>query len=289
MTTNKVGLRTIEEFMGDYQPIYPPIYPLFLGNAMQHVDEVGKMVFKRVDAVGDIRAHHITPKDTEVRQISIGESTKTFKKYYLANQFVISHLQSQQGVEQVVAQVLDEHQKQADEMFLTGEGTSDGTVVNNGLFFSGDANHVTEGSTAIAAGEERLVDFHNKVIQTATKADFLSGRKVIMFYGSNILPLFDSVYANAAVAWKKVLQEILGTNYTLAKIPASITPSGAHGWMVANIDQIKTHYTRLPSLEAQGSNDEKKYFWFNFLMGSMMVECLGENAVVKQPATLAEA
>jgi len=286
MPTNKPVLKTIEQFMADYQPTYQPIYPLFLGKSLQHVDEVGKINFKRVETMGDIRAKHITPKDTEMRQISVGESSRSFKKYYLANQFVLSHMQSQEGVDQVVSQVLDEHQKQFDEQFLTGEGTSDGTVINNGLFWSGDANHTTEASVEIASSE-RLTDFHNKVVTTATAADLLSGRKVIMFYGANITPLYNSVYSSAARAWKSVLAEVLGPNYTLAQMPASITPSGAHGWLIANLDQCKLHYTRLPALEAQGSNEEKKYYWFNFLMGSTMLECLGSGAIIKQPATLA--
>jgi hypothetical protein len=285
MPTNKPVLKTVEQFMADYKPTYQPLYPLFMGKSQQYVDDVGKINFKRAETVGDIRAKHYTPKDTEMRQIAVGEATKTFKKYYLANQFVLSHMQSAEGTDQVVAQVLDEHQKQFDEMFLTGEGSSDGSVTNNGLFWSGDDNHVTNSSVEIDS-TDRLVDFHNDVITTCTQADLLSGQKLIIFYGSNIVPLFDSIYSTAAKPWKSVLQEVLGSNYSLAKMPASITPSGAHGWLIANLDQVKLHYTRLPSLEAQGSNEEKKYNWFNFLMGSSMLECLASGAVIKQPATL---
>src|SRR4051812_26135560 len=133
MATNKVLLRTVDEFMADYTPVYQPIYPLLLGKSQAYAEEVGQVNFKRANTVGDIRAHHITPKDTEIRQIAVGESSKAFKKYFLANQFIQSLLQDQQGIEDVVAQVLDEHQKQMDELILLGEGTSNSTMFNNGL------------------------------------------------------------------------------------------------------------------------------------------------------------
>lgn len=285
MATNKPVLKTVDQFMADYSPKYQPIYPLFLNGAVQYQGDVGKVNFRRVDALGDIRAKHLTPKDTEIQQIAAGESTKSFKKYYFANQFVMSHMQDQEGVSQVVAQVLDEHQKQFDELFLTGEGTQDSDVVNNGLFWSGDSNHITNGSVEVDS-TSRQADFHSDVMTTVEQAEALPGRKLILFYGANIVPLFDSVYPDAARPWKSVMQEVLGAGYQLAKLPAAITPSSNHGWMIVNLDQIKMHYSRLPSLEANGSNDEKKYYWHNFIMGSSMVECLASGAIIKQPATL---
>jgi hypothetical protein len=285
MPTNKPVLKTVDQFMADYSPRYQPLYPLFMGNAQQWQADVGKINFRRVDAIGDIRAKHLTPKDTEIQQIAAGESYKTFKKHFLANQFVMSHMQDQQGVDQVVSQVLDEHQKQFDELFLNGEGTSNSDVVNNGLFWSGDSNFVVNSSKEIDS-TDRPADFHADVMSSIESADTLPGRKVILFYGSNILPLYDAVYPDAARPWKVVLQEVLGSNYQLAKIPASITPASNHGWLIVNLDQIKLHYTRLPALEANGSNEEKKYYWHNFLMGTSMVECLAYGAITKQPATL---
>jgi hypothetical protein len=69
-------------------------------------------------------------------------------------------------------------------------------------------------------------------------------------------------------------------------LPAQVTPASNHGWMIVNKDQINTHYTRLPGIKSQGSNDEKEYDWFNFLFGSTMVECLASGAIIRQPATL---
>lgn len=284
--TNKLQLKDVDQFMADYTPIYNPIYPLFMSKSQSYSEEVGKVNFKRLEAVGDIRGHHITPKDTEIKQIGVVEKSKTFKKYFLANQFVQSSLQDQGQVEDIVRQVLDEHQKHMDDLFLLGEGTSDGSVVNNGLFWSGDANHTTESSVEIDTDADSLIDLHAKVLQNVDDADQIAGRKVIIFYGTSVLPLYDGVYAASSRPFKTVLREVLGGNYSTVKMPSAVTPSGANGWVIANLDQVKLHYTALPSLKAQGVNDEKMYSWHNFLMGSCMLEVLASGGIIKQPATL---
>ena len=286
MATNQIELRTVDEFMTDYTPVYQPIYPLFLGGKSQSYSrEVGKLDFRRIQAVGDIRAKHITPKDTEIRQVSVMEGRKSFKKYFLANQFTLSEFQDRQGVEEVVAQVLDEHQLQSDELLMLGEGTSENDVLNNGLYYSNDANYTLLPSVEIPTAD-RLYAFHNLMVATAQRADQVAGRKVIFVYGNAIAPLVASVYPTAVRAWKAALLEVLGANYSVIKIPTVATPPGANGWIVANMDQCKLHYTVLPELMNQGENEEKMYLWFNFLMGSMMLEVLAKDGIIRQPATL---
>lgn len=287
--TNKVVLRTTEEFMADYTPIYQPFYSLFLGKAQAYAEEVGVMNFKRVDTVGDIRAKHITPKDTEIQEIGVTEGTKTFKKYFLARRYVQSALQSREGVEDIISQVLDEHQRQMDDLFLLGEGTSDSTMINNGLYWSADANYVLESSSALAAGTaaDHLKAMHTAIMASAAKADLVAGRKVLVVYGSTASAKFDSLYANTDAAFKVRLAEVLGSDYSLVKLPLDVTPSGANGWIIANLDQVKLHYTTLPVLKDQGVNDENMYAWHNFLMGSCMLEVLVKNAVIRQPVTFA--
>lgn len=283
--TNKLQLKDVDQFMADYVPVYQPLYPLFMGKSQSYSQEVGKLNFKRLEAVGDIRAKHITPKDSVIEQIGVVEKSKTFKKYFLAKQFVQSNLQDQSQVEDVIRQVLDEHQKHMDDLFLLGEGTSDSDVVNNGLFWSGDPNHVTESSDEIDTDADPLIGLHANVMQQVEAADQIAGRKVIIFYGTTVLPYFDSVYAASSRPFKSVLQEVLGSNYSLAKMPSAVTPNGAAGYIIANLDQVKLHYTALPALKAQGINEEGMYSWHNFLMGSCMLEVLASGAVIKQPLT----
>lgn len=285
--TNKVVLRTIEEFMAGYVPVYQPIYPLFLGKSQAYDEQVGKIDFKRIDTIGDIRLKHITPKDTEMRQIAAKESSKTFRKYFLANQFTQSELQDPRGLEDVVSQVLDEHQKQADDFLLLGEGTSNSTMINNGLYWSADANYLLQNSIQIAKGSDadHLQDLAAQVSLAALASDVVSGRKAIIFYGSIMLGKVRGIYKNSSQPWKAVEAQVLGPNYSIVELPAAVTPSGANGFMIVNLDQVKLHYTALPQLKAQGVNDEKMYSWHNFLMGSVMFEVLALGGVYRQPTT----
>ncbi len=272
--------------MADYQPVYQPLYPLLLGNSQSWAEEVGRIDFKRLIAVGDIRGKHVTPKDTDMRTVSVNEGTKSFKKYFLAKQFQQSAMQDRQQTEDVIKQVLDEHQKQMDELVLFGEGTSSLTdVINNGLFWSNDPNYLLQTSDAIT-GTDKLIDFHSTVLAQAAIADQLAGRKVIIFYGSAIIPYFDGVYAANPVPFKSVLGEVLGSNYSLTKMPSGLTTQSESGFLIVNLDQVKLHYTALPALKDQGVNDEKMYSWHNFLMGSTMVEVKALNGVIHQPLTV---
>ncbi len=287
MPTNKIALRSVEEFMSDYTPVYQPIYPMLMGKSQEYAQEAGKLDFRRINAIGDIRAKHITPKDTEIRQVAVMEGKKSFKKYFLSNQFVMSSFQDRQGVEEVVAQVLDEHQLQADEMLLLGEGTSGSDVINNGLFWSGDPNYTLETSDEVASTDGHLPDMHARIMASAEDASTVAGRKLVILYGDTLATKANKVYASSARAFKAVLGEVLGSNYSVTSLPRAATPSGANGWIVVNLDQVKLHHTALPQLLAQGHNEEKMYLWFNFLMGSMMLEVLAKNAIIRQPVTFA--
>jgi len=289
MATNKLVLRTIIELMQDYVPTYQPIYPLLLGKSQAWAEEVGQIQFKRLTSVGDLRGGHITPKDTEMKQVSVSESQKVFKKYFFANQFVQSALQDRAQVEDVVKQVLDEYQRHMDEIVLFGEGTSAlSDVVNNGLFWSNDPNYDLESSATVnGSSVDPLIDLHAKVMTSARVADQVAGRKLIVFYGDAIVPLYQGIFADGNhMPFRSVLNETLGSNYTTMKMPPALTTQSESGWLVINLDQVKMHYTQLPQLKSQGINEEKMYVWSNFLTGSAMVECLAQKAIIHQPATV---
>lgn len=287
--TNLVALRSVDQFMADWKPTFQPLYPLFMGKAQKYDIAVGENNFKRLEAVGDIRAKRITPKDTILEQVGAKEGKKTFKKYFFANQFTVSALQTREGVEDVQAQILDEHQAQADDIFLLGEGTSNSTMQNNGLFWSADPNYRLEDSIAIAAGTaaDHLKDMHTKIMISIAIADQIAGQKVLIIYGTTACAKFDSLYANTDAPFKRVLQEVMGDGWSIVKMPTKVTPSSTNGWIVANLDQVKLHYTALPSIYNQGVNEEKLYAWFNFLIGSMMLEVLVDDAIIRQPVTFA--
>lgn len=288
MSTNKILTKSVEQLMSDFVPVNTPILPLFLGKSQAYAQEVGELKFRRLSAVGDIRSKHILPKDTEIKQIAVMDGRKTFKKYFLASQYTSSQIQDQDSASDIVNQILDEQLLHMDSIFMTGEGTAGNNVINNGLYWSGDANYVLENSTEVQkdADGNYLADLHAKMMVTAEKADQVAGRKLMLVYGSNFKPLFDSVYPTGVRSFKAVLSEVLGSNYDVVKLPDGSTPSGAQGWLIANLDQVKLHYTTLPTVLKQGQNDEKMYYWVNFMMGSCMLDVLASKGVIRQPATL---
>lgn len=278
--TNKIVLRTTDEYMGGFRPIYRPLWGLFMGNAVQYSAEVGTHTFREVKTVGDIRAKDFTPKDTELKQIAVAEGSKTFKKYFKGVQYIQSQFQDQRGVQEMIGQVLDEHNRQADDLLL-------GDSINSGIYTSADENYELKNSYEVQkdANDEHLADMYAKVVSLAQEANVNAGRKVVMFYGSTVLPKFGGLFAQAVRPFRGVLAEGLGADYSILEMPADCTPSNANGMMILNMDQIRLHWTAMPQLRNQGINEEKQYYWFNFLLGSMMADLRVDKAIIRQPLT----
>lgn len=287
MSTNKIVLREVNEVMSDYVPTYQPFWPILLGKSKAYPEVVGKINHKRMEAVGNIRGQHYNPKDTHIHQIAAVEKTKTFKKYFFAAQFIQSTLQDREQNESVISQVLDENFKLMDDLVLLGEGTSASTMVNNGLYWSNDPNYLLQSSSEIASGSTRLSLIHSSVVSQKILADSVAGRKVVVFYGSTMLTNLAGVYADSSVPFREVMQKALGANYSIAELPAEVTPSGANGFMILNLDQIFFHYTTAPKLADQGVDAKNMEVWHNFLLGSTMVEVLAYKGIIRQPHTFA--
>lgn len=287
MSTNKLVLREVDQVMNDYKPTYIPFYTSLLGNAVAYPEIVGKLNFKRLEAVGNFRMQEYNVKDTHIHQIGAAEKIKTFVKAFFAAQFVQSTLQDREQNESVVGQILDENNKLMDDLVLLGQGSAANNVVNNGLFWSGDSNYLLESSTELASTGGHLPALHASVVAEKLKADVLSGQKVVVFYGSTMLSKVCGLYAESSVPFKDALQKALGNNYSLAELPSEVTPSGANGFMILTMDQIKLHYTTLPKLAAQGVDERNMEVWHNFLMGTAMVEVLAYKGIIRQPHTFA--
>lgn len=287
--TNKIVLKEVDEFMSGYTPVYQPVFSLLLGGkTKKYSSEVGQVTQHRLEAVGDIRSKHITPKDTEIKEIQAKDVEKIFKKYFLSSQFIQSTLQNPEGIEDVVGQALDEHNKHQDDLLFLGEGTSNSTMKNNGLFWSSDSNYVLETSEAVAAGSDaHLSDLHVEMMETATKANTVAGRKVMMVYGATAVSKLSALHASSTKVFRTTLQEALGSNWSIVEVPSDVALGNVNGWIAVNMDQIMTHYTVVPQLLNQGVNAEKGHSWHNFLMGSMMVEVLASKGIVHQPCTFA--
>lgn len=280
MSTNKIVVKNSEEFMSDYQPVYQPLFGLFLAKSQSYSAKIGKVDFRRAEAVGDLDAAFLSPKDTEMKQIAVADGKKSFNKYFLGTQYIQSDMQDDEGNDDVIAQVLDQHNKQADRLMLFGGGTSTANIKNNGLILSTDTNHQTNASEAIAD----LLDLHSTVMSVVEDASSVAGEKTLLFYGTAAATRLNSLHATSPVSVRKTLQDALGAGINIASIPSEVAPAGS-GVVLVNRSMTKLHYTVLPKVEDNGVNTEKKYAWWNFLMGSMMVEVLAKKGVIHQPLT----
>lgn len=285
--TNKVVLRTVDEFLMDFKPTYVPIMPLFMGKSTAYSVEEGKINFNRLEAVGDLRSKLHGAKDTTLHVISAREGKKTFAKYFLGSKYQQSQLQDSKGYETVVAQVLDEHNKQSDALLTDGGGTQPSDVVNNGLMYSQDANYVLKTSYEVQkdAADDHLADFYQKIVSTVQEADDVDGRKVVFIYGDTAIAKYNSLFVENKASFAKALADAL-PQVTFIKLPKAVTPAG-NGFIVVNMDQIHLHYTLLPTVKGQGVNEEMMYAWTNFLMGSCMLEVLAYSGIIRQPVTFA--
>lgn len=277
--TNLITVRSVEEFMADYTPGYAPIVGLFLNGAVQHSEDVGSVDFKRVELIGDIRNKTLTPKDTTMHMLNSKEGSKTFKKYFQGSKFIQSKLQSVRGFEDIQAQALDEHNKQFDEAFLTGDGQ------NNGLYTSSDANYQLNDSYEVDNSNGHLTDLYAKMTSVIEDANDIQGKKMVMLYGSTLMPKFNGLFTNTSRSFLSVIREAF-PEVDFVKMPSEITPSGGNGFMVINMQKIKTHYITLPKVHSSGVNAEEMYGWTNFLSGSSMVDVLAKGAIIRQPLTL---
>lgn len=285
MATNKIVLRTTEEFMSGYKPVYQPLYPLLLGRSQAYSEEVGKINFNRLVAVGDLRAKHQLPKQTEMAQVSVVNSAKSFKKYFLANQYIQSELQASEDIDGIVAQVLDEHQKHMDDLVLLGEGTSASTMINNGLFWSNDPNYTLDSAATIDNAPDTQADFYETFMEALSRSRDVPGSKAIIVYGSTALSKLDSLFPDKSVSLKAAIDGALESNESIIRMPSAVTPSNTNGMIIVSSEVVKLHYTALPKLAAQGVNPEKMYSWHNFLMGSAMVEVEAANGIIRTPFT----
>ena len=285
MPTNLVVLKTVEEFNRDYRPVYSPLFPLLLaaGNSRQYPMEVGKLNFNTIEAVSDIRSKRVTPKDTHIHQINALGVAKSYKKYFNASQYMQSQFQDSADAQRVISQVIDENNIAFDELMLFGEGTSASNMLNNGLFWSADANYTLENSVNIpSTGEGRVHNLYNQIALNAAKANGLAGRKLLMPYGTNVTGTMLSLFPNSEQSLLSKLQTNFGNEYTVVPVPASLY-SAADGVIIANVDQVMLHYTSVPQLLSRGLDEQNMKYWFNFVHGSSMVEVLAKNGIIRQP------
>lgn len=281
MNTSHIGTADIEKMNDSFIPAYAPLFSLFLGKSEEYEAKEGNVTFKEVETVGDVKAKRIGPKTTELELINTRVSKKVFNKYYHGIKYTVSELQTDESFQKTINQVLDEHSKQFDEIFVTGDS------LNNGLLASTDSNYVLKSSvnvgTTLAAKQAALLA---KIAEILEDMKSIAGAKTIYYYG--ISDVMNSVDANG-LPFKRILMDVLGEEVEIVKIPTEALGSFAalKGFAVVCQDQVTLNYTALPQVKASDMNQEGGYRWARFLSGSSMLEIDAKGAVQHQPVAYA--
>lgn len=277
MNTGHIGTLDIEKMNESFIPAYAPLFSLFLGKSEEYEAKEGNVSFKEVETVGDVKAKRISPKTTELELINTRISKKTFNKYYHGIKYTVSELQSDESFQKTVNQVLDEHSKQFDEIFVTGDS------LNNGLLVSTDSNYVLKASvnvgTTLAAKQSALLA---KIAEILEDMKSIAGSKTLYYYG--ISDVINSVDTNG-LPFKRILMDVLGEEVEIVKIPTESLGAFAtlKGFAIVCHDQVNFNYTALPYVKATDINEEGGYRWARFLSGSSMLDVEAKGAVQHQP------
>lgn len=282
MNSSHIGTADIDKMNESYNPAYAALVSLFLPKSEEYEAKEGSVNFKEVETVGDVKAKRISPKDTELELINTRISKKVFNKYYHGIKYTVSELQSDESFQKTIDQVLDEHLKQFDEIFVTGD------THNNGLLASSDTNYVLKASqpvgTTTPAKQAALLPL---IAGIAEDMKSIAGSKTLYYYG--ISDVINSIDTNG-ISFKKLLNEVVGEEIELVKIPTEAlgaTYGALKGFVVVAHDHVSLNYTALPHVKASAMNEEGGYRWARFLSGSSMLEVNAKGAVQHQPVTYA--
>ncbi len=286
MGTNLIISQTSQEFLAGYTPVYSPIYPLFTNGGQKYAMQAAERTLRRAVALGDIRTKRFSPKDTEVKHFNAGPQDKTFKAYMNVVRFTHSIFQDSQGVPDILAQALEEHQKAQDELLYFGDGATDGTQINNGLYFSNDPNYIKQSSSSLAVSNQLLL-FHQAVVSEC-HAQSVGGQRSVIFYGDDCLAALDSLHADGGGSVLSQLQSVL-TDFSMIRSPVGLTPNGENGILVVNHAQVKTHYVTPPVILDQDTDRKNMEAWANFVQGSMMVDVMAYGGIRKKPLVFLDA
>ncbi len=289
-TDLRTDLLTKEEYLQGADLTYNPVI-LALTKKQAHDVKLDKVTFKSIDVEQDsIVAFPLTKEATEVRHIKAGDSSKTFNIYVKGAKYIQSLRHGVSALPKLHNRVLREYSKLFDADAMSGD---DGK--NNGLIVSNDENYTTNDNIeipAVAEGENQfpkvlaLVGVINK-LSAQVDDSHMSQNITIFYYGEDVVKLMGTITQENETPVSKLLEGAwAGARWI--KIPSAVLPEGAgQGLIVVADDLVTLHYCQEPTIENDGTNEEDKYYYANYVLGSTMVDVEEKDGIIKQPLTFA--
>lgn len=289
MPSDKLGLEiTTEAINTGYEPSYIPLFPI-LTKTVKYVETIGEVKLKETKIIGDATARKISAQDTEWKHAKVGPASKQFNKYFAGIKYIASGLQDNADAQRIANELLDINLMEFDKNFFFGDPTDDGTLRNNGLFASADANYITNSSTSLSSTPDvgTYKDLFDALLAQA-EAKVGNAAKIILLSGT-VTSKLGRFVPNTATSFARALAASYadsGKQVSFASVPTNITVgASANGILVLTPSKLIHRYTAFPYIKQQGYNAENDYTWMNLMLGSSMVDVEKEGALIKQPVT----
>ena len=297
MATDKIYTpEDIIEINRNYTPMYNPFY-LLLKEGKVYNEKPGKVVFKDRGLQGDKKAAEVLAQDTEIKSLSVGEKApKEYLKFPKGAEYAVSDLQDNSDAQSVDNEVLDEFQKQLDGEIFTGEGTSNTTVKNNGIFFSKDPNFVEKAVVSFPTSfSERKAFIKSLAKESANGAG--GGLKRIALLGSKLPAIFGDVIGagndtfaelllRARLAGEPPLEIMVVPNEINLKLKELSSGTEVDGIIVMDYENVLLNHGLLPQVFDKGYEKRGKLTWTQYFYNSAMVDIIKKAALIKQLVTV---
>lgn len=290
-------VKTVEEIRNATVFLYDPVIMLIKNKVRYDANEADMRKFQTFDVEKDsIRAEILTAEQTEKAHIKSKTSLRTFNIYLAGAKAMVSFRNKNVNLDKTNNQVIRGYLQLFDKWGLGGDRG------NNGLLSSTDANYITNTAVtipAIATGSDdnwaQVSALSDAVTALLRQVDrYTADNELIVYvYGEKLQALMESVTKrNETVVQTLIEEKFRGRNVRLKAIPSLVMPAAMandNGFVVVSQNVTTLEYTREPSVESNGVNDEDQYYWANYILGSVQVSPDELGGVIKQPLTFAAA
>jgi len=293
MTTDiRTGVKTKEEYIEAANIGYVPAI-LALPKLVKYDLDTDKVTFKELSVENDsVVPSYLTAEMTEINAAKVSQKSHIF--FSFGKGLTLRKDLRKNGAANIQIfhdQILRQLAIQFDKNSLIGEGG------NNGLITSTDANYATLSSAEIPAVSGDGFNQVLKAKQVATALNIAvndytaSTDLTVYFYGAALLAFLGNITAGQENDVRyHIRQAFSGKNVTFVDISALAAPSSlslGNGIIVVSNDLTTLEHSGVPQIEKTGVNDEKSYYWSNYILGSTQVRPEVYGAVIKQAITFA--
>ena len=292
----RTGIKTKEEYIEAASIGYVPSI-LALPKREKYNLDTDKVTFKELSVENDsIVPSLLTAEMTEINAIKVSQKSHTFLSYGKGNTFRKDlRKNGAANIQTFHNQVLRGYNIAFDQIGLFGEGSNIGLLGGN----SAGTNFHFPSSAAIPAlsgdgfnqvlkAKQIAVALNNLVNDKTASTDL-----TVYFYGSQLLAFLGNITPGQERDVRSHIKEAFaGKNVTFVDISALAATSAllsaaslVNGIVVVSNDLVTLEHSGLPQIERQGVNDEKDYYWSNYLLGSAQVRPEVDGAVIHQQIT----